>query len=129
MASCDVQSLLQTAGCFMRLPFAQLLGIQTSLLCQVLQASNPMAVCDVQSLLDSGKCFERLPVTQLLGIQAQLLCEILQGGGTGTDNCLICGDVDPTETPPCTCALAYNRATGAFFYWDSTLTSWISLIT
>lgn len=128
MATCDVGSLISTAGRFMCLPLTQLLGVQTELLRQLVLARNPMAATDVQSLLTAGKCFEHLPVAQVLGIQTQLLCEILQAGGVSANSCLVCGDTDPVADPACDCALGYNRLTGAFFMWDDSQTAWLPLI-
>lgn len=112
----------------MCLPGAQLAGVQTALLCQIRQLLDPMATCDVQSLLADGKCFAGVPLPQLMAVQTQLLCEILQAGGVGTSSCLVCGDTDPVADPACTCALGYNRLTGAFFMWDDSQTAWLPLI-
>ena len=128
MATCNPNDLLSTARCFACLTPQQLGAVQAELLCQILHQSNPMASCDVQSLLTDGKCFSCLTPVQLQVITTQLLCEILGAGGTAAGSCLVCGDVDPTDAPSCDCALAYNRLTGGFWYWDATLAQWVPLI-
>jgi len=125
--SCSVPDLMGISQCFDCLHDRQLRLVTTSLLCQILLDRNPMASCDVQSLLSSANCFSCLSEHQLATIQAQLLCEILNAGGSG-EGCILCGDVDPVDVPDCSCALAYNRTNGSFWYWDGTLAQWVLLI-
>ena len=86
-----------------------------------------MASCDPQELLEAGACFAGLDRAQLNVIQTQLLCEILHSG-SGGESCLYCGNSDPVGTPACECALAYNKLTGSFFYWDADTTAWVQLV-
>lgn len=128
MATCNPQSLMSAAGAFVQMTPLQLMAVRTVLLCQILQARNPMATCDPQTLMTAGKCFYGLGLAELSAIQTQLLCEILQAGGVGGDSCIVCGDVDPVADPGCDCALAYNRQTGGVWQWNDTLTQWEPLI-
>jgi hypothetical protein len=126
MATCTVQDMMEVAKCYSCLTPKQLMEVRVALLCQILHAYNPMASCDIHDLMESAKCYSCLDLTQLSMIQTQLLCEILHaGGGTGS-SCLFCGAVDPTEDPPCDCALYYNTANSAFWYWDGA--TWIPFI-
>lgn len=118
---------MNAAACFMCLEPKQLMAVRAVLLCQILQVNNPMASCDPTSLMAAAACFDCLDLRQLSVIQTQLLCEILQTG-SATANCIICGDDDPSATPPCDCAVAYNRVTGGFWYWDANETAWVQLL-
>jgi len=119
MATCSPSQLLAISSEFDLQP-ALLLQIQTSLLCQILQQSNPMADCSVQSLLTSSNCFGCLTIPQLYIIQTQLLCEILHAGGGGGQSCLTCSiDTDPVDPPLCDCAIHYRKDISKFWYWDA----------
>lgn len=127
MAECDAQAMLNTAKCFSCLDSLQLRQITVVLLCNILKKNDPMAQCNVADLLDDAKCYQCLSEQQLSMLQTQLLCEILTGGGGG-QGCLLCGAVDPTDEPECTCALYYNRTTSSFWYWDTVDSKWYPLI-
>lgn len=129
MATCSAQDLLNVAKCFSCLSPYQLALIQTSLLCQILQNSNPVATCDIQSLTNSAKCFWGVAPGQLAIIQTQLLCEILNAGGASGSGCLLCSQAsNPVDAPACDCALFYRRDTGTMWYWDAVLAQWVMLI-
>lgn len=127
MAVCNIQDLFDAAKCFAAIPRSQIPAVQTALLCAILQARNPVATCDVQSLMSDSACFFNLPSFMLEAIQTQLMCEILQAGSSG-QSCLVCADSDPVNPPACSCALAVNRLTSSFWYWDSNLNKWFPLI-
>lgn len=124
MATCNPSDLVQAGKCFLSLPTVQREAVMLALLCQILQASNPMATCDPESLLQDAKCFICLPPDQKQAIMVQLLCEILQGGGTG-GTCIVClaGSAAPIDPATCPCSIAYN-ALGQFWFWDNLTTSW-----
>lgn len=87
MATCSVQTLLDDSPCFATLAGpGQWESVKLALLCQILQALDPMATCDVQTLLTAGKCFYPA-VSEGMGqtLELQLLCEISAavGGGGG----------------------------------------------
>lgn len=82
---------------------------------------------DIGALLAEAKCFQCLSDRELQYVQSQLLCNI-EAGGTGGSGCMLCGLVDPTETPDCDCALYYNTVTSSLWYWDGTAASWYPLI-
>jgi len=129
MAACDAQSLLAASCKFNCLSGKELEVVKAELLCQILQASNPMASCDAQTLLNAGKAFNGLPAQQLNVIQTQLLCEILSGGGTGGATCVLCGVVDPTTAPTsCNCAFYYRTDNAAVWFWNNGSSSWTPLI-
>ena len=120
MATCNTNSLLAQAGCFSCLAMDQLQLVNTALLCQILQATNPMASCDVSTLLASARCFEGCTTpAQLMLIQTQLLCEILalSGGDTGGSG-VGCGVVDPVAAPAGGCGIYYRTDTGSVWIWD-----------
>src|SRR5512139_56245 len=124
MATCDANELLQAGRCWQCLSPEQLQIVNTSLLCEIWIAANPMATCDVNSLLAAGSCFNCLSTEQLFLVQTQLLCEILQGGGTG-GTCLICGDGAPTEDAPCSCSIYYSNPPNAgVWVWDDATSTW-----
>lgn len=76
MATCDPNELLAEGKCFGCLTIQQLEVVEAQLLCNLLQALDPMASCDINELLADGKCFGCLTSYQLRQIQAQLLCNI-----------------------------------------------------
>lgn len=119
MASCSTNTLLDSSKQFQALDNRQLLLVMAQLLCQQLQAINPMASCDATSLLQSScnNRFECLENRQLWIVIAQLLCEILQAGGGSGNSCLLCGAVAPVDPPTCTCAIYYNTTNGSFYVW------------
>lgn len=128
MASCDTQTLLTAAKCFVGLPSRHLDMVIAQLLCNILQNANPMASCDVDVLMQQAKCFLRADDRQIKAIQTQLLCEILNGGGTGT-TCLLCGDGPPTEDAPCDCSIYYSTPPNAgVWVWDSVGAAWEEVI-
>lgn len=101
----------------------QLQMVNTALLCQILQAANPMATCDPAALLESAKCFAGCASpAQLMLIQTQLLCEILAvggGGGGGGGSGVTCLDAsDPVDAPTTGCGIAYRKDNGNIFIWD-----------
>lgn len=122
--ACSAQDLMNASACFTCLTPLQLMAVRAALLCQILQAINPMASCDVQSLMNAGKCFGCLDLTQLSIIQTQLLCEILQSGGASGRSCIVCVDAAPVAPPTCPCALAYNPLTDNVWLWSSNTNSW-----
>lgn len=126
--TCEPQDLLNASKCFACLNPYQLELVKASLLCQILQASDPMATCDPAELLDAAKCFACLHPGQLQLIQTELLCEILQAGGGGGEGCIICGIADPVDPPECACSLAYNRTNSSLWYWDQVGLAWAPLI-
>lgn len=129
MATCSVQDLMAVANFFNGLTGYQLALISTSLLCKILQNSNPVATCDVSSLLNDARCFECLTPYQNALIQSQLLCEILNAGGSSGAGCLLCSAAsNPVNPPTCDCALFYRRDTGAMWFWDVGLGQWVLLI-
>lgn len=128
MATCSPTEYVELAKCFSCLNSKQLMEVRLAILCKILQLSNPMAECDVTTLLNDSRCFTCLDNKQMMMVQTQLLCEILAAGGAGGSSCLLCGDVNPTDTPDCTCALYYNRQTGSFWYWDTGTSTWVELI-
>lgn len=117
---------MTVANCFAQLDSWQLRLVNTSLLCQILQAHNPMATCDIQSLLNDANCFACLGEKELTTIQTQLLCEILNGGSTSA--CITCVDAAPVDDPGCDCAIAYGRVgtavAGYWWQWDSAGAKW-----
>lgn len=119
MATCDTSELMASSNCFSCLEPYQLQLINTSLLCQILQAYTPMASCDVSALLASSNCFACLQPAQLLWLQTQLLCEILAvaGGGAG-GGAVTCGLVNPVAAPTTTCGIYYRTDTGSIWLWD-----------
>ncbi len=128
MATCSAQDLFSLSGEFANTTPFQLQTLQASLLCQILQASNPMADCSVSSLMSSSSCFNCLTPFQVAVIQTQLLCEILQAGGGGGQSCLTCSTSDPVADPNCTCAIHYRTDTSAFWYWDDVPAVWVPFI-
>ena len=90
MATCDTQTLMDEAGCFVCLEPKLLLAAQTSLLCQIAISLGAMATCDPATLVSDAACFACLPPNQLQALIIQLLCEIkdtVGGGGSG----VVCG--------------------------------------
>lgn len=127
MATCSASALVVAGKSFIDMKPQQSQAVIISLLCQILQAYNPMATCNVNTLMADAKCFVCLPIQQQIAIQTQLLCEILQGGGIG-QTCIVCIDADgaPTEAGPCDCSIAYNMI-GQFWFWNSLTTTWIPI--
>lgn len=78
MATCNVQTLLDTNPCLSALDPYTLEVVETQLLCALYNNldSGAEISCDIQTLLDDGKCFFGLSSFQLRVVRAQLLCEI-----------------------------------------------------
>lgn len=76
MATCSPQTLLTDAACFNGLMNLQLQIIKARLLCQILQALDPMATCDPETLLSEAGCLNALTPFQLQVVQTQLMCNI-----------------------------------------------------
>lgn len=127
MATCSAADLLAEAACFCGLTNGEIEKVKLALLCRLWSQNNPMATCDASELMLAARCFDCLNPHQIDIIQTQLLCEILQSGGGGT-SCLLCGDTDPVDTPPCDCATYYNKVAGSFWVWDSDSSTWFALI-
>jgi len=126
MAQCLPDELLESARCFACLGEKSLQVVIASLLCQIIQASNPMASCDAATLLNDGRCFACLSTQQMMMIQTQLLCEVLNGGGTGA-TCLICGDSPPVDPAPCDCSIYYTKSPNAgVWIWSGS--AWEAII-
>ena len=127
MATCSPSALVQAGKSFLDMKPQQSQAVMIALLCQILQAHNPMATCNVNDLMEDAKCFVCLPMPQQIAIQTQLLCEILEGGGAG-QTCIVCiaADGSPTEVGPCDCSIAYNMI-GQFWFWNSLTASWIPI--
>jgi hypothetical protein len=122
--ACSAKDLANAASQFQGVAPGALPWIQTYLLCQILQQSNPMANCDPSALAEAAKCFCGLSALTLQQIQTELLCEILQAGGNTGNSCLIFGPSDPVAAPPCNDAIAINTTTNNLFWWDSTIPGW-----
>lgn len=83
MATCNVNSLTSSAGCFFCVPPGYWYPLKLALLCQIAQKINPAIDCSVNALLANAKCFACL--TEAGPLKIQLLCNILAalGGGGG----------------------------------------------
>lgn len=132
MAQCDTNALFSASSAFTGLTPYQLQLVNTALLCQILQANNPVATCNVQSLISAASCFACLQPGQLAIIQTQLLCEILHAGSGGASASLTCGSGAPVAPPPAgvACALYYDSdsnspTAGSFWFWDNTGVAWV----
>lgn len=127
-AACNPFDLLNASACFSCLTGQQLQVVNTVLLCQILQAANPMATCDPQAILTANPCLSNLTGYELAVIQTELLCEILQAGGGGGQSCIICANADPTTAPACACALYYRKDNDAVWLWNADTSTWDQLI-
>jgi hypothetical protein len=127
MANTDPASLLAQAQCYdcAGLPW-QLL--QLGLLKQLVLLSNPVADLSPQALMNQVSCYACLSPGQWQLLSLAMLSLLVQAGGTGGGSCLLCGTVNPTTAPSCTCAIYYNRATGGFWDWDSDLNQWVQFL-
>ena len=130
MAECSPTELMADAKCFMCLDATQTNAVIAALLCQILQASDPMATCDPTELMEAGKCFLCLDDRAMKAVQLQLLCEILDagGGGGGTGTGVACGVVNPTIDPGVACQMYYNTANSTLWSWNDVSGAWESLI-
>jgi hypothetical protein len=104
---------------------------ELALLCEILQALNPMASCDTQTLLDRAQCFSCLQTTQIDILKLQLLCDISAsiGGSTGGGG-MTCGAADPVNPPtdPTACSLYANTTNNSLWYWNNATAAWVALI-
>lgn len=129
MATCSVSELLAASSDFRNRSLYELEVLKASILCQILQESNPLADCSTSTLLASFGCCTNLSIWQLLAIQTQLLCEILQAGGGGGQSCLTCSVAsDPVDAPTCDCAIHYRKDISKFWYWDAEALTWFPFI-
>lgn len=131
MATCSIQDSINEGACYIELNPVFRDSIQTALLCNILQALDPMAQCDIQALINSGACYIDLSPEVRDSIQTQLLCDIREAIGSGQQTCLLCGTEDPTETPSCDCALYYKRLPDGnqeLWFWDVDTASWVQSI-
>lgn len=83
MSKCNVQQLVDNAGCFFCLSPGQIQAARLSLLCKIAQQLNPSVSCSPNSLLANATGFVTLDNGMRDVVKAQLLCEILKGGGGG----------------------------------------------
>lgn len=134
MSACNPFDLLSASGCFTCLLPYQLQVVNTALLCQILQAANPMAVCDPQAILESNPCLSNMTAYQLAVIQTELLCEILQtGGGGGGSACLVAQSGGPVAPCPVAFGIGYDDdfaspTSGQFWYWSLANNQWVKFI-
>ncbi len=129
MSACNPFDLLNASGCFANLTGQQLMVVEASLLCSILQAANPMASCDPQAILEANPCLSTLTAYQLQVVSVELLCEILAAGGGGNVNaCLLTGAGKPAA--PCTFSfgLSYDPATAEFWFWSLGDNDWYKFI-
>lgn len=122
MATCDPNELLAEGKCFGCLTIQQLEVVEAQLLCNLLQALDPMASCDINDLLAEGKCFGCLTSYQLRQVQAQLLCNVLDSITTAIGANPICGVGSPEGVVTGTaCGQWYlNTANGDKFMFSGT---------
>lgn len=129
MANCDARQIMEVASCWSCLDQRQTMSAVLAVLCDILQAQNPMAQCDVQSVMADAACWSCLSGNQSMMVMLQLLCEILQAGGS-SGVCVFCEEKDPDITPPagCTCAQWINTATAELWYWRSLTSKWVKYV-
>lgn len=131
-ATCNPQTILDSASCFACRSAGELEIIKTALLCQILQNLNPVASCDPNTLLANASCFACLPHGTLQIIQTQLLCDIASNGTGGGGGGATCGTIDPVAAPTGSCGIYYQLASGAtpssIWVWDSGLAAWVKVV-
>jgi len=128
MATCSPHELVEAGKCFACLTPQQAQLVTLALLCDILQANDPMATCDVHELMQDAKCFVGLPLNAAKAIEIQLLCEILHSGGTGA-TCLLCGVGAPVAPASCDCSIYYSLPPNAgVWVWDSVTDAWECVI-
>jgi hypothetical protein len=123
----DPATLLADAKCYdcAGLPW-QL--FQLGLLRQLVLLSMPNADVSPQGLMNQASCYSCMTPGEWQLMSLSLLALLVNSGGTGGGSCLLCGTVDPTTPPSCTCAIYYNRATGSFWDWDADNNVWVAFI-
>ena len=127
MSTCAVQPLLDDSGCFEALTSGQWQVVQLQLLCQILQALDPVATCNVQTLMDDANCFNALTPGQWRVVELQLLCDIK----TSIINALpLCGTGSPEGVVPgLICGQLYtDTSTGTKYTFTGTVgtnTGWV----
>ena len=85
--------------------------------------------CDPQSLLNAAACIDRcIPKGMQGAVLISVMCQLVNNISGGGSNCLLCGFVDPTSTPPCDCALYFRPDTNEMWFWDSATSAWNKVI-
>lgn len=82
----------------------------------------------VQEIITAASCFACIPRGLEWASLIYVSNAIMEGGGGGGASCIVCGDTNPVDAPPCPCGLAYNWANGGVWIWNPSTLAWGEII-